>query len=188
MNQNKTPNNREDKANKILTVIGAVLCVILIPILIVNCTLIVKSLVNKEDVPDFGGFLPLIVLTDSMYPEIKSGDLIFCKTVEAEEVNEGDVISFFDPAGNGSAVVTHKVERIEKENGKLSFVTKGINNNTEDRLPVPADNLVGKYIEHSGAYSLRNTSYGCVCGIRHNPPQNVRKNQGQRYAGAYGRA
>ena len=147
MNQNKTPNNREDKANKILTVIGAVLCVILIPILIVNCTLIVKSLVNKEDVPDFGGFLPLIVLTDSMYPEIKSGDLIFCKTVEAEEVNEGDVISFFDPAGNGSAVVTHKVERIEKENGKLSFITKGINNNTEDRLPVPADNLVGKYID-----------------------------------------
>ncbi len=146
MNNKQTP-NKEEKFNKVLTIIGAVLCVILIPILIVNCTLIVKSLVNKEDVPDFGGFLPLIVLTESMEPDIKSGDLIFCKTIEAEEVNEGDVISFFDPASSGSAVVTHRVERIEEENGKLFFITKGINNNTEDKLPVPADNLVGKYLD-----------------------------------------
>ena len=59
-----------------LTIVGIIMCVILIPILIVNCTLIVKSFINKEDVPDFGGYLPLIVLTDSMYPEIKGGDLI----------------------------------------------------------------------------------------------------------------
>ena len=144
---NKQPPNKEEKFNKVLTVIGAVLCVILIPILIVNCTLIVKSMVNKEKVPDFGGFLPLIVLTESMDPQIKMGDLIFCKTIEAEDVKEGDVISFFDPAGSGSAVVTHRVEKVIDENGERSFITKGINNNTEDKLPVPADNLVGKYID-----------------------------------------
>ena len=112
------------------TVIGWVLCVILVPILIVNCTLLVKSFVNKGEVPDFIGTMPLIVLTDSMYPEIKSGDLIICKTVDPEDVQEGDVISFYDPAGKGSAVVTHKVVEILNEDGKLSFRTKGINNNT----------------------------------------------------------
>ena len=133
------------KSNKIMTIIGWVLCVILIPILIVNCTLLIKSFVNKEEIPDFGGTVPLIVLTDSMYPDIKSGDMIICKTVDAKDVEVGDVISFYDPAGNGTTVVTHMViEKIE-ENGKLSFKTKGINNNTEDRLPVPADKVIAEY-------------------------------------------
>ena len=61
--------------HKSLTIIGIILCVILIPMLIINCTLIVKSLINKDEVPDFGGAVPFIVLTDSMYPDIKSGDL-----------------------------------------------------------------------------------------------------------------
>lgn len=139
--------------NKTLTVIGIVLCVILVPILIVNCTLIVKSFINKDDVPDFGGVVPLIVLTDSMYPEIKSGDLIICKTVEAEDVQVGDVISFFDPAGNGTSVVTHKViEKYELE-GKIYFRTRGTNNNTDDRLPVSEDKLVGKYADVRIAYA-----------------------------------
>jgi len=55
------------------------------------------------------GTLPLIVLTDSMYPVIESGDLIICHTAEPEEIQVGDVIAFFDPAGNGTTIVTHRV-------------------------------------------------------------------------------
>ena len=136
----------ETKFNKSLTIIGIVMCVILIPILIVNCTLLIKSVINKEQVPDFGGTMPLIVLTDSMYPDIKSGDLIICKTVDAADVAVGDVISFYDPAGNGTSVVTHEVMKIEvDENGKINFTTKGTNNNAEDRLPVPEEKLIARY-------------------------------------------
>jgi signal peptidase len=140
---NKQENS--SKMHKILTIVGIVMCVILIPILIVNCTLLIKSFINKDEVPDFGGTLPLIVLTDSMYPDIKSGDLIICKTIDAEDVEIGDVISFYDPASRGSAVVTHMVIDIMENDGKLSFKTKGINNNTEDRLLVTADKLVAIY-------------------------------------------
>ena len=132
-------------SNKVLTIIGIVLCVILVPILIVNCTLLLKSFVNKDEVPDFGGVMPLIVLTDSMYPDIKSGDLIICKTVDVETIEVDDVISFYDPAGNGVSVVTHKVIEIVTEDGQLAFRTKGINNNTEDRLLVPADKVIAEY-------------------------------------------
>ena len=133
------------KLNKILTIVGIVMCVILIPMLIVNCTLLVKSFVNKDEVPNIGGVLPLIVLTDSMNPEIVIGDLIICKTIEAEDVKVGDVISFYDPAGNGTSVVTHEVIEIINEDGKISFRTKGCNNNTEDKLPVPAEKLIAEY-------------------------------------------
>lgn len=138
-------NESQSTFNKVLTIVGWVLCVILVPVLIVNCTLLIKSFVNKDEVPDFVGTLPLIVLTESMSPEIESGDLIICRSIDAEDIKEGDVISFYDPAGNGTSVVTHKVIEIINEDGALSFRTQGINNNTEDRLPVPAEKVIAKY-------------------------------------------
>jgi signal peptidase len=80
-----------------------------------------------------------------MYPNIQSGDLIICHTVDPEEVEIGDTIAFFDPAGNGSSVVTHQVIDVVTEEGELKFQTKGINNNAADASLVPADDLVGEY-------------------------------------------
>lgn len=156
--------------HKVLTVVGIVLCVILVPILIINLTLIVKSFTNKDEVPDFGGMLPLIVLTDSMYPEIESGDLIICSTVDAEDVKVKDVISFFDPAGNGTSIVTHRVKEIKKEDGKLMFLTRGDNNNTDDKDLVPADKLVGTYkfrIPNAGnvAMFMQSTAGLIICVV-----------------------
>lgn len=131
--------------HRIGTVIGAILCMILAPILVINMTLIIRSLTNPNKVPSIGHFFPLIVLTDSMYPEIQSGDLILCRTAEPENIAVGDVIAFFDPAGNGTSIVTHKVMEITEKDGSLAWKTKGIANNAEDRDPVPAKNLVGVY-------------------------------------------
>lgn len=142
----QTENTTTGKGNirqKIFNIAGIVLCVILIPILILNLTLIIKSYTNKDKVPSIGGYMPLIVLTDSMYPEIKSGDMIISRTIDAESIKVGDVISFFDPDGSGTSVVTHRVTEIINENGSLGFRTKGDANNAEDRLTVPADKLVG---------------------------------------------
>ena len=130
--------------HNIMTVVGLILCIILIPILVVNCILIVKSY-TSEEVPEVGGYLPLIVLTDSMYPVIESGDLIICHTAEPEEIQVGDVIAFFDPAGNGSTIVTHRVLEVTEQGGQTAWRTKGDNNNTEDRLSVTADKLVAVY-------------------------------------------
>lgn len=132
--------------HKVLTVFGTILCIILIPILVINCTLIIKSFTNKDVVPSFGSRIPMIILTDSMYPEIESGDLIICRQTDAEEVQVGDIICFFDPAGNGTSTVTHRVMEITTdENGGLAWVTKGDANNAEDQMKVPAEKLVGVY-------------------------------------------
>lgn len=135
---------RTPAIHRILTVIGTILCIILVPILIINCILIVKSF-TSEEVPNVAGTLPLIVLTDSMYPVIKSGDLIICHTAEPEEIQVGNVIAFFDPAGNGTTIVTHRVLEVTEQAGQTAWRTKGDNNNTEDRLLVPADKLVAVY-------------------------------------------
>lgn len=146
MSKTSTPKEqKKDPKQTLLTVIGTILCIILLPILIINVTLLVKSYTNTEEVPSLGGFFPMIVLTDSMYPEIESGDLIICHTIDAEDVEAGDVISFFDPMGNGSSVVTHRVMEVKSENGEPSFITKGDNNNVEDQVPVEAGDVIGIY-------------------------------------------
>lgn len=138
-------NTKTNLRHKVLTVIGTVMCVILIPILLTNVLLIVKSYTEPEKVPDIGGVMPLIVMTDSMYPEIQSGDLIICKEGDPAQVRVGDIVAFFDPAGSGTSVVTHRVVEITEEDGALAFRTKGDANNVEDSVLVKADKLVGVY-------------------------------------------
>lgn len=140
-------NNKEKTglAHKLATILGVGISVILLPILIINITLIIRSFANQDEVPSVGGVFPLIVLTDSMYPDIQSGDLIICRTEEPENIREGDVIAFFDPAGNGTSIVTHSVAEITETDGQTAWITRGIANNSDDAVPVPADKLVGVY-------------------------------------------
>lgn len=155
--------------DNLFTLMGTVLCILLIPVLTMNIALIVKSYVNPDEVPGIGGYFPLIVLTDSMYPEIESGDLIISHAQKTEEIEVGDVISFKDPAGNGSSIVTHRVMDILDENGKKSFVTKGDANNSEDAVPVPEDNLLAVYQGRiAGAGNLvmhMQTTEGLLAGV-----------------------
>lgn len=142
---NKKTKSNHSPSQTILSVLGTVLCLILAPILILNVSLIIRSFTAPNEVPRVGKWLPLVVMTDSMYPEIHSGDLIICQVKDAEEVQVRDVISFFDPAGNGTSIVTHRVMEIKNEDGRIAFITQGDANNTADARPVPAEKLVGVY-------------------------------------------
>ena len=124
---------RTSVVHRICTLVGSLFCFILIPLLLINCTLIIKSITNKNEVPDIGGIFPMVILTDSMNPQLASGDLVICRKVNAKNIKTGDVICFYDPEGNGTATVTHRVtEIITDETGALAWITKGDANNTED--------------------------------------------------------
>ena len=127
------------------TILTVILCVILSAILVFNSVLIVKSLINKDQVPDFAGVRPFIVMTGSMEDAIMAGDLILDKSVNTDDLKKGDVISFTDPAGNGVSVVTHRIVEVTEQGGEKAFRTKGDNNNTEDRELVPASKVLGIY-------------------------------------------
>ena len=139
----QTDKEKSTGTHKALTVLGVVLCVILIPILVINITLIIKSYTNADEVPMIGGYSPLIVLTGSMEPKIMEGDLIIVRQIDGAEVKKDDVIAFFDPDGNGTSILTHRVIEVIDEDGARSFRTKGDANTGEDRLAVSADKVVG---------------------------------------------
>ncbi len=145
-------NNELSKKDKVLNIVGIVLCVILLPILIFNCVLIVKGIANPDQVPSIGNKIPLIVVSQSMDPTIKKNDFIVCQKVDIDDIKVGDVISFFDPTPNASenSVVTHRVVSIDvdKWTGEKSFWTKGDNKiNSLDGFPVPEENIIGVWTE-----------------------------------------
>ena len=149
--------NATDKKLKVsgivLNVVGIILCVMLVPILLINCTLIIKGMIYPDEVPSLFGQTPLIVLTESMEPDIMAGDIIVCEEIDVQQLKKGDVIAFFDPASKGSSIVTHKINEVYKDSsGNVKeFETYGINNKNldgsqaYDRLHVPAENVVGIY-------------------------------------------
>lgn len=142
------------KRHKALTIIGIILCVIMVPILVVNVTMIIKSYTNPDEYPSFAGYTLMIVLSPSMEDTIKSGDLILVKSADAKDIKgessagaqDGDIISFFDPESEKQSVLTHRCKSVVEKDGSISFITKGDNNNSEDTSPCPSENLIGTYI------------------------------------------
>ena len=115
------------------SIIGIIVCVLLAPILIMNITIVIKSYVNPDKVPDFFGLKPFVVTTGSMHPTIRAGDLVITKTADPAKLKEKDIISFKD----GQSVVTHRIKGLtEDEKGQPVFITQGDWNNAEDEKPV----------------------------------------------------
>lgn len=143
---NTTKREETKSPNKLLTVIGLVLCVVFGFMLICNIVIIVKGTLAPERPPSVLGTTPMVVLSGSMSGDapdhIEVGDLIFVGKAEPEELKVGDIITFMQ----GSTVVTHRIIEISTdEGGKLQFLTKGDANNTADTDPVSQDDLVGIY-------------------------------------------
>ena len=84
------------------------------------------------------GYKPYTVLSSSMNPTYKVGDLVYAKKVKFSEVKVGDALVF---KTNGQTTVTHRVVKINKED--KSFTTRGDANNIEDGNPVYYTNIIG---------------------------------------------
>lgn len=130
---NKTT-TKQNLKQKILTIVGIVLCSILLPILIMNIVMIVNSYTSKDEVPSVGKYVPFIIQSGSMSGTIEGGDIIVTTKVNPQEIKLEDIITFYDPKGNGVSTVTHRVIGIEEKDDKLIFTTIGdviLNENIE---------------------------------------------------------
>jgi len=134
--------DKKQSLGKALTGIGYVVSVILAIIFIINVTMIVKSYTHPDKVPDFMGYKPFIVLSGSMEPAIKAGDLIVTKRIAPEDVRVDDIISF---RADSNVVVSHRVVEINTEGG-VSFLTKGDANVGMDAISVHPEDIEGLYI------------------------------------------
>lgn len=133
---------KENKRIHIISrVISIIFYIILIPIIIFNFSLIIKSFINKNEIPDFFGYKNFVIVSGSMEPTIMKQDAVFVKEVPQDEINVGDIISF-DEDG---IIITHRIIDIVSEDGVIKYKTKGDNNNTADKEMITYNQIEGKY-------------------------------------------
>ena len=120
-----------------------IVCMVLVPVLIMNISIMIQANTNKDEVPSVFGYKPFIVLSGSMETEIKKGDLIIVEVTDPATLEVDDVIAFRDAE---ETVTTHRIIEIVEKDGETYFITKGDNNDSQDQNLVEFDDVEGIYV------------------------------------------
>jgi signal peptidase len=137
-----------------LDILGIILTVVFLPVIIINMTLVIKGMINPEEVPMIFNRAPLIVISDSMTIDKEAGtgefnknDLIIIKKVDPSSLEKGDVVTY---KGRDGDIITHRITDLitDKKDGVEvpAFETKGDYSPGYDFYPVTYDQIVGEYL------------------------------------------
>lgn len=126
------------------TIINIVLVIAIILAAICTYTSYVST--SGNGVPSIFGLRIMSIQTESMYPTMKPGDLIFDTAVkDTHELQIGDIITYWTVIDGERVLNTHRITEIYDGGGYLIFQTKGDNNTIEDSLTVHESEIVGQY-------------------------------------------
>lgn len=133
------------KGKRILSTVINVVLVIAI-LLAVLATYVSYVSTSGSGVPSVLGVRILSIQTDSMYPTLLPGDLVFDVAVKDKStLQREDIITYWTVINGERVLNTHRIEEIYDGNGYLIFVTKGDNNSAVDTMTVHESEIVGKY-------------------------------------------
>ena len=136
---------QKSKGRRIANTIINIVLVIAI-ILAAVCTYTSYVSTSGNGVPSIFGLRVMSIQTESMYPTMKPGDLIFDTAVkDTSELKIGDIITYWTVIDGERVLNTHRITEIYDGGGYLIFQTKGDNNTIEDSLTVHESEIVGQY-------------------------------------------
>jgi len=98
-------------------------------------------------VPYLVGFRSLTVMSGSMVPTLRVGDVVVVEQISPTSARIGDVVTFRDPT-DPTRLLTHRVRKIEIADGVVRFVTKGDANTSVEAWKVPAGGTIGRVVYH----------------------------------------
>ena len=97
----------------------------------------------------------MTVLSGSMTPVIRTGDLIVDNPItaaQASHLHVGQIISVRDAPGS-QTIITHRIVAVKVHHGAVNYVTKGDANNAPDASLRPPSDVIGVFrfaIPHGG--------------------------------------
>ena len=139
------------KQNPLKVIVGVISYAIFIWLMLIGITLLVyvgnnkiKQMKGDNTPPTYNAY---VVLTGSMLPGIQIKDVVVTKKIPAEELKEGDIITFLSSDTRLVGVtVTHRIKEkfYDSATKKYTYRTKGDNNNVEDMALAEDANVLGK--------------------------------------------
>ncbi|HHT54304.1 MAG TPA: signal peptidase I [Clostridiales bacterium] len=141
------------KAKKWLGIAVNVLLWLFVAFSVVITVLVFAANSNDDGIPSIGGKSPITILSDSMSPTFRAGDLIvgnMLTDTEKSTLDTGDIITYYvDLNGDGiNEINTHRIVDKYDQGGYVYYVTQGDNtvtNPTPDADPVVYYNVICKY-------------------------------------------
>ena len=88
---------------------------------------------------------PLVVLSGSMEPALRTGDVSVVRSIAPLDARPGDIVTFRDP-DNAERLITHRVRAMHVQGDAVVFRTRGDANNVSERWRVPATGEIGRVI------------------------------------------
>ena len=146
-------------------IINTIIMVVVLAFVLIVCLQRFSN--NKISFFDYRIFT---VVTGSMEPRYKIGDILIAKEKAPDEIKVGDAISYLANRGEvKNNVVTHEVVNItQNENGEYLFHSKGLVNLVEDPV-VHEEQLYGVVVYKTKLLSfirrVINTDIGMLCLI-----------------------
>jgi len=130
-------------AKKIINVITTVVLVIMIALVVF---IFIARMTGNT--PTILGYHVYRVQTDSMVPTLNVGDVILVRTVDAEDIHEGDIITYRSLEGKmAGQTITHRVYQTpEERDGVYYYVTKGDKEGAVPDSEISYDQVEGKYV------------------------------------------
>jgi len=98
--------------------------------------LLIFIYINKIKINNYEAF---VIVSESMKPEIKVGDIVIIKKNAEANIKKEDVITF----EKNDEYITHRVKEIRNQNGKTVYITKGDNNKANDVEEVKYNEVKG---------------------------------------------
>ncbi len=134
------PEKKDKTAARLKKTLGIISTVILIAMFLVLCTAFISRISGKGN--GVFGFHVNVIVTGSMEPDIKVGDIILSRSYHGQRLEVGDVVTFVSPSGEMKGkLITHEIVSIEDNGGELVITTKGKASLTEDE-PIGEKDIV----------------------------------------------
>jgi signal peptidase I len=152
-----------------LRVLSAIAMVLISAVAVLAIVVAVASHFSPAGQYKVLGHPVMTVLSGSMTPAIRTGDVIVDDQVtatQAAHLQVGQIVSFREAPGS-TAIITHRIIAVQDHGGQVSYVTKGDANNAPDTSPSPASDVVG-VVSHDiprGGYILADMHHPIVVGL-----------------------
>lgn len=113
-------------------------------VLLVIFVILVQRIFNNQ--VSIGSYRMFTVVTGSMDPVYKVGEVVISKEVDPSTIKKGDDVVYLGEKNDfKDKIVTHRVIKIEKKDNEYYFTTKGIANDYSDPV-ISSDQIYGKVV------------------------------------------
>ena len=150
----KTNKKTKKQSPKALKIIGNILYYIAFLFIVLILLLVAIQRFSNNQIA-LGGFRMFNILTGSMEPDYKVGDVLISKEIDPADIQLGDDIVYEgkeEPFTD--LIVTHRVVDLnEEEDGTYKFITRGLANDVDDPI-ITESQVYGKIIYKVRSFSL----------------------------------